>query len=174
MFAKDVMTTNVISVHPELPVFEVARLLAERGISGVPVIGEDGAIAGMVSEGDLVHELTSGRGPKRSWWLELIGGRDRTGGQEGAGKTAEDVMSRDVICADYFATIPTIAALLEKHHIKRVPVIDHGKVVGIVSRANLVQYLASHRPDAGGEMAAKDQQIRARLMAEITVPDLTG
>lgn len=169
MFAKDIMTTNVLTVGPDTPVFEIASLLATHGISAVPVINDDDQVVGIVSEGDLVQGLKGSRGPRRSWWLELIGKSRKQIAEDRKlkGKLAKDVMSRNVICAEYFSTIPIIAELLEKNHIKRVPIISHNKLVGIVSRANLVQFLASQNKGMLPEVLKNDGIIRQNLLDEI-------
>ena len=169
MFAKNIMTTNVITVGPDTPILEIATLLSKHGISAVPVINQHDQVVGIVSEGDLVPTLKSRHGPRRSWWLELFGDQNKPNndGRHLDRETAKDVMTRDVISADYFSTIPSIAELLEKNHIKRVPVINHGKLIGIVSRANLVQFLALQNQDSLREVFEEDEIIRQNLIDEI-------
>jgi len=145
MQASDVMTTTVITVTPDTPVQEVARLLLESGISGVPVVDAQGALAGIVSEGDLIDRVDGEPGRRRrSWWLELVRppedqARDYL---KLHGQRAQDVMTRDVVSVAEDAPLGEIARLLEKHRVKRVPVLRDGRLVGIVSRANLLHGLA--------------------------------
>ena len=167
MQARDIMTEHVITVGPDTPVREIATLLLEQHISAVPVVEESGAIAGVVSEGDLIHrsELgTEARG--RSWWLRLF--QDSSELAESYSKShgakARDVMTSDVISVDETASLADIAELLETRHIKRVPVTRDGNLVGIVSRANIVRALAASPPARPEPKSADDQEIRRRIL----------
>ncbi len=167
MNAKDVMTADVITVQPDTSVTEIAGLLVDRRISAVPVIDVSGRLAGIVSEGDLMCRPETGTAIRhRSWWLGLI-----TSGESAAshfvkshGLTAADVMTRDVVTVDEYTPLAEIAEILETRHIKRVPVVRDGQVVGIVSRANLVQALATQR-SAAPRRAEADVHIRDKLMS---------
>ena len=128
-------------------VVEVAETLLASRISAVPVIGERGELVGIVSEGDLMRRSEARTERRRAWWLEAFKGRTTLANdyvQANAQKVA-DIMTRNVVTATPDTPLGEIAALLERHHIKRVPVVRNGKVVGIVSRANLIQALASIR-----------------------------
>ncbi|HEX5078491.1 MAG TPA: CBS domain-containing protein [Geminicoccaceae bacterium] len=164
MQAQDVMTTKVVTVAPDTPVTEIAKLLYERQISAVPVLSEDGQLLGMVSEGDLTHGLAQ-EGVKRSWWLDLLASPQTRAEAylKGHGRLAWDVMSRSVISVTPDTPLPEIARLLETHRIKRVPVLQNGKLVGIVSRADLLRGFALQpSPDA----SAEDRAVRERITAE--------
>ena len=149
MRAMDVMTTNVITVGPDTSVQAVAALLAERGISGVPVVDSANRLVGILSEGDLLHRVETGTesppdrrsGRRRSWWLDTIGSDEELARDyvKSHGRTAKDVMTRDVISVSDTTELADIATMLETKRIKRVPVLRDGKLVGIVSRANLVR-----------------------------------
>ena len=143
MKARDVMVSHVITVGPELDVRAVANTLAANGISAVPVVGIDGSIVGIISEGDLMRRAVSGA--KRSWWLETFSSAEQLMAEfvKVHGRKAKDVITRKVISVSPDTSLQEIANLLEKHGIKRVPVIENGRLVGIVSRANLVQALAT-------------------------------
>lgn len=163
MLARDVMTTPVVAVRPEAAVQDIAALLLECRISAVPVTDDEGRVRGIVSEGDLINRADAGTRHRRSWWLEVLKDPEqqsleylRTHGQH-----AEDVMTRDVVAVTEDAPLPQIAALLEKHHVKRVPVLRDGKLVGIVSRANLLQGFALSEPT--WPMLQDDRQIRDAL-----------
>jgi CBS domain-containing protein len=177
MRATDVMTTNVITVEPGTSVQEIARLLSERSISGVPVVDAENRLVGIVSEGDLLHRVETGTerrpdrstGRRRSWWLDTISSdaelaRDYV---KSHGRTANDVMTREVIAVDETTDLADIANLLETKRIKRVPVVRDGKLVGIVSRANLVRALAAAGPRLAADTAADDRTIRQNLLAEL-------
>lgn len=170
MKAKDIMTSPVITVAPDTPVREIAALLFERRISGVPVL-EDGRLVGLVSEADLLHrhELGADRpAQSRSWWLRLWSA-DRTPAEyiKSHATQARDIMAREVVTISQDTPVAEIATLLETHGIKRVPVLRGAKLVGIVSRANLVQALAVMRRSATRVTPPIDEAIRGRLLAEL-------
>ncbi len=170
MKAKDIMTTPVVTIAPDTTVREIAELLLERRISGVPVV-EGGRLVGLVSEGDLLHrhELGTDRErPARSWWLRLISGESAPAAYvKSHAAHARDIMTRDVISVAEDTPLAEIATVLETHRIKRVPVLRGERLVGIVSRANLVQALAA-RPRPGKPARAKsDDSIRRQLLAEL-------
>jgi CBS domain-containing protein len=167
MKAKDVMTTNVVTVGPEMAVDEVAKKLLAHGISGVPVVAADGRILGMVSEGDLVRRAETGTQRQRSWWLRVFADNATlaTDYAKAHGRTAQDVMATEVVSVEPSTSLAEIADLLEQRRIKRVPVVDGGKLVGIISRANLVRALV-----AAGTMPAtadSDTVIRDALSAAL-------
>ncbi len=151
MQAKDVMTSPVVTVGPDASVTDVARLLLERHISAAPVVDGSGTLLGVVSEGDLMRRPEAGTERRPSWWLTLISEPQDEAREylKSHGLHARDVMTRHVLTVEEDASLQDIATLLEKHRIKRVPVMRAGKVVGIVSRANLLQALvAQSRPPA--------------------------
>lgn len=166
MQALDIMTTEVISVPSTAAIFEAAALMAGHHISGLPVVGEDGKIAGIVSEGDLLHRVETGTGrPQRSWFAEFLYS-NRKLAREYLKENAllvRDVMTENVISVSPTAELGEIAALLERHQIKRVPVISDGKVVGMVSRSNLVSALA-RAAQAGSDTVAADEAIRQGVL----------
>ncbi|MBT3989337.1 MAG: CBS domain-containing protein [Rhodospirillaceae bacterium] len=168
MFAKDIMTLNVITVGPDTPINEIAKLLIERRISAAPVVDEGNILIGIVSEGDLVHRIRGDHELPRSWWLSLIGDPNDEPQEyiRSHGKTAKDVMTKDVETISEFTSISEIAETLEAKKIKRVPVVDDGKLVGIVSRANLIQALVAHKETGLPKTSTSDQEIRETLMTE--------
>ncbi len=178
MKASDVMTTQVITVRPDASVQDVARLLVTNRISAVPVVTEDGELVGLVSEGDLIRRVESGTEHRRSWWLEMLLGSDTVAQEfiKEHSRRVTDVMTRQVITIDPDTPVADIATLLENKRIKRVPVVVDGKVVGIVSRANLIQGLASMKSDPPSERAPDDAALREtiieRLKSEPWAPHL--
>lgn len=167
MEARDVMTTPVVSVQPQTPVEEIAKLMLERRVSALPVVDDGGRLKGIVSEGDLMRRPESGTERHSSWWLALVAGPDETAAAyaKSHGRTAADVMTSAIVSVSERTPLERIATLLERHRIKRVPVVRRGKVVGIVSRANLLYGLATRRPERAP--AATDRTIQARVMDEI-------
>lgn len=176
MQAKDIMTTAVVTTAPDATVGEIASLMLERRISALPVVDADGRIRGIVSEGDLMRRPESGTEPHHSWWLRLIATPDENAGEylKVHGLTAGDVMTHDVVTADAGTSAGDIAELLERRHIKRVPVLDKGKVVGIVSRADLLRALASHKRKISAAGSPSDTEIRDRLLKQLRAGDLPG
>ncbi len=168
MRAMDVMTTEVITVEPTATVHDVAALLSERGISGVPVVDSDRRVIGIVSEGDLLHRAEMGTERRtehrRARWFEQDLARDYV---KSHGRLVKDVMSRDVIFVLDATDLADVAMVLETKRIKRVPVLRDGRLVGIISRANLVRALAATKTPPAAEGEADDRDIRARLLAEL-------
>ena len=169
MRAIDVMTSEVISVDENATVTAVARLLAERGISAVPVVDKANQVIGMVSEGDLLHRAETGTERRRSWWLDMMASTNKLAGdyiKSHSGKV-KDVMTRKVLSVTEATPVADIALLLETNRIKRVPVVRDGKLVGILSRANLVRALAMTIDEAPSGAEADDGRIRDKLLAEL-------
>jgi CBS domain-containing protein len=162
--AADVMTTDVISVTPETPVQDIARLLHTRRISGVPVVNPDNSVVGIVSEGDLIGHADLVGEQRRSWWLSLFNDAATLARHyaKNHGRFARDVMTQPVITVAPTATLAEIAKTLEDHRIKRVPVIRDGKLAGLVTRGNLVQTLAT--ADVSRPANLDDRAIRERLL----------
>src|SRR3954470_11249760 len=164
--AADVMTTEVLSVEPDTPVRDIAQLLYTRRISGVPVV-EQGRVIGIVSEGDLIGHAAAIGEQRRSWWLsafmnDSLSARDYA---KTHGRTARDVMTASVVAVEETATLAEVAKTLVRHRIKRVPVVRNGKLVGIVTRGNLLQGLATLQPASPANL--DDRSIREQLIAEL-------
>jgi CBS domain-containing protein len=167
MRARDVMVTPVVTVKPSSSVREAAKIFLERRISAVPVVDEEGKLVGIISEGDLLHRSESGTERRHSWWLEAFIS-DETLAAEYAkahARKVADVMTHHVITAAPDTPLHEIATLLEKNSIKRVPIVQDGKLVGILSRANLVQAVASSRKAL--EIPVSDAAIRDQLLKQL-------
>jgi CBS domain-containing protein len=173
MRAADVMTTNVITVDPDSSVQALATLLSDRGISGVPVVDKDNRLIGIVTEGDLLHRAETGTERRterrRSRWLDTIGADQEAARDyvKAHGRVVREIMTRDVISVSDTTDLADIATLLETKRIKRVPVQHDGKLVGIVSRANLVRALAMTKSEPAIEANSDDRTIREKLLAEL-------
>lgn len=173
MKAADVMVTNVISVTPDVLVQDVAYILLSNRISAVPVVDDGGRLLGIVSEADLMRRAEAGTGRNRPWWLTMLAGRDMGAVDyvKEHSRKITDVMISTVITATPDTSLQDIAALLEKNRIKRVPIVKDGKMVGIVSRANLLQALATARlKDAD----VSDTAIREGLMSRLRAASWTS
>jgi len=168
MKAADVMTRHVITVMPDATIEEAARLMLRHRISGLPVADRDGAILGIVTEGDLIQRAETDTEKQRPRWLELLVGPGRLAQEyvrSHARKVAE-VMTTNVISVMPEASLRETVTLMEAKHVKRLPVIDGGRLVGIVSRANVMEAvvdLLCETPVA----TASDAEIRKRILAEI-------
>ena len=174
MHAGDVMTTDVITVAPEASVQDLAALLANHGISGVPVVDSANDLVGIVSEGDLLQRTETGTERRtqrrRARWFDIFFASDRDAARDyvrSHGRTVRDLMTRDVITVTEAAELHEVADLLETKRVKRVPVVRDGKVIGIVSRANLVRALAAIKIPPAIDTDADDRAIRDKLLAEL-------
>jgi CBS domain-containing protein len=169
MKAADVMVSNVITVRPDSTVQEVADLLLKNRISAAPVVDAKGALVGIVSEGDLLRRTEAGTERRRSWWLEFLTDRSALAADyvKSHARKVEDVMTRRVITAGPDTQLVDIATLLERNGIKRVPIVEKGKIVGIVSRANLLQALASLRKETAAVSAIDDAKLRESIIAQL-------
>lgn len=178
MLAKDIMTQDVCTVTRETRVGEVAKLLLARRISGVPVVDAKGALCGIVSEGDLLRRAETGTERRRSWWLELLTeNRDLAHDfVKSHGLIVADVMTPTVVSVREDATLAEVANTLERNRIKRVPVMRDGKMVGIISRANLLQALAtagSREAKAPAGDRALREAVTQAFRHQTWTPDLT-
>lgn len=165
--AADLMVEDVVTVRPETKVPEIARLLVENRISAVPVVDAAGALVGIVSEGDLVRRGETGTERHRAWWLEFLVSSATLAGEfvKTRGRTAEDVMTREVVTAEPSTPLGSLAGLMEEHHVKRLPILDGQRLVGIVSRADLVAALAAPAPAEPRRPA--DRSARAAFLAAL-------
>ena len=169
MKASDVMSSNVITVDPDSCVQDVADTLLQNRISAVPVVDKNGTLLGIVSEGDLMRRPEAGTEKQPSPWLEFLSSKQALADDfvRTHSRKVTDVMSKDVITASPDTPVGEIARLLEKNRIKRVPIMDGKKVVGIVSRANLLQALASLKNGKAPKTAPADASIRQQMLAEL-------
>jgi len=167
MNAADIMTPDVITVHPDTPLDQVVTLMLADQISGVPVVLGD-AIVGIVTEGDLMRRVELGSEPRRSHLLELFTRVSPLAADyvRSHGRKASEVMTENVVTVEDTTLIADIARLLETRRIKRVPVLRDGKLVGVVSRANLLRALIT-RLLATPPAFADDEQIRTELLTEL-------
>ncbi len=165
MIASDVMTRNVISVPPDATIAEAVEQMLERGISGLLVVDTSGTLVGIVTEGDLLRRDEIGTRRHRSWWLRLIASPSRQAADftRTHGRKVADVMTHDVLAVDAKAPLTDIVALMEEHRVKRVPYLEGDRVVGVVSRADLLRALSVAAREHGA-VAADDATIRDRIL----------
>jgi CBS domain-containing protein len=144
--AYEIMTKDVVTVSPDTRAPEIARRLLERRVSAAPVLAESGRVVGMVSEGDLIGRDEAAHGVGRDWWLWMIAAGEDPSVLARVRRpelTAREIMSAPVVCVTEDADDGEIARLLSVHRIKRVPVIRDERLLGIVSRADLLRALAA-------------------------------
>lgn len=168
MKAAEIMTANVITIRPEASIAEAAELLLSHRISGAPVVDADGQLVGIVSEGDLLRRVEAGTERRRSWWLEIFTRSDTLAAEyvKAHGRKVADIMTRWIVTVAEDTPLAKVADLLEGHRIKRVPVVRDGKVVGIVSRANVLQAVAGRKP-VEPIVKADDRAIREEVMRKL-------
>jgi CBS-domain-containing membrane protein len=175
MKAVDVMVRDVVTVTPDTDVAEAVRLLGEHDVSALPVVDKDGTVVGIISEGDLLRREEIGTEKHRPWWIEAVTPAATLAHEfaKSHGQRVEEVMSTEVVSASEDTPLDEIATLLEKHRIKRVPIIKEGKLVGIVSRSNLIQALASAQIGVHPAIEA-DRTIRSELLSRLAEQDWTN
>lgn len=169
MKVSDIMTHPVITVTPETTVGEAAELMIGHRISGLPVVDAAGAVVGIVTEGDLLRRAETGTERRRARWLEFLVAPGRLASEyaHSHGRRVGEVMTDTVLSVGPDDAVTDVVALMEGRRIKRVPVIDQGRLVGIVSRANLVHALLRNLPRPETLAALSDAEIRDRILAEI-------
>jgi CBS domain-containing protein len=167
MEARDIMVWPVVTVAPSCSVQDAARILLQYHISGAPVIDDAGKIVGIITERDLLRRVESATERSRPSWLRyLVSDGDLASEYVRArARNVADVMTKAVISATVDMPIKDVAALLEKYSIKRVPVLAGGRLAGIISRANLVQVLATAQGKL--EVELPDTVVRKQLMSHL-------
>jgi CBS domain-containing protein len=168
MKAEDVMTRNVISIDPESTVLQAARLMLQHHISGLPVIDAKGELVGVLSEGDFLRRSETKTEKRRSRWLEFLMGPGRIAAEysHSHGCKVSEAMSPNPQTVDVSASLEDIVELMERHRIKRVPVLCGGEVVGIVTRSNLMRAMVSVAR-AAAPAGMDDGTIREKLESEL-------
>lgn len=144
MQAQDIMTRDVVTVRPTASVHEIAKLMVEKHVSGIPVVDDAGAVIGMVSQTDLMHRAEVGTERKRKWWFRAFADANTLARDfiKAHGHAAQDIMARQIVSVRADAELRDVADILDKHRIKRVPVVKDGKLAGIVTRGDLVRALS--------------------------------
>ena len=169
MRASDVMSINLCVAKPDTPINEIARQLCDRNISALPIVDGQNRVLGVVSEGDLMRRVELGTSPRRSWWLDLFSSNAALAQDyvKTHGRTAKDVMTRPAVVIEESTDLTEVARLLEMRRIKRVPVVRDGKLVGVVSRADIVRGLIVASKSWGRPRRVDDEKIRTAILAEI-------
>jgi CBS-domain-containing membrane protein len=172
MRAHQIMTKDVITVAPGTSIEDAAAIMLRNHISGLPVVDGAGELLGIVSESDFLRRSEIGTGRRRSSWLQFIMGPGTAAGDfiRERGRKVQDVMTRAPITVAEDTPLEDLVALMEKNGIKRLPVMNGKTVVGIVTRSNLLQAVASFARDIP-DASADDEQIRDRIVGTVTATD---
>ncbi len=175
MKARDVMVRNPITVGPDDSVGKAINLLAEHDVSALPVVDDTGEVVGILSEADLVRREELATDRRRPWWLEALTPATTLAEEfaKAHGRKVHEVMSDRVVSASEDTPLTEIASLLERNRIKRVPVLRGGKLVGIVSRANLIQALATQRVAQENGSVLSDRDIRNKIQEALATQKWT-
>lgn len=171
MKAQDIMTRDVITVGPDKSVKDIAALMVEKHVSGIPVVGDNGAIIGIVSQSDLLHRAEVGTQRKHKWWFRLFADSNALANEfvKTHGHKAHDIMTRYVVSVREDAELRDVADILDKHRIKRVPVVKEGRLVGLVTRGDLVRALTLaqvSKPAQKVDNAALHKALQARIQKQ--------
>jgi CBS domain-containing protein len=166
MRARDIMTSDIVTVPPDMPTEALATLMAERHISGAPVVDAEGRLVGLVTDGDLMRRLSAKEDKPASFFAALLGATaDQAASYARAhGRRVRDLMSTELATVAEDATVEEVAHILETRRIRRVPVVRDGQLVGVVSRADLLRAVMAP-VHAGPAAEASDPRIRRAIHA---------
>lgn len=170
MRAHQIMTRSVITIAPDATILEAARTMLQHHVSGLPVVDATGKLLGIVSEGDFIRRSEIGTPRKRGRWLKVLLGDNAVDYVREHGRRVSDVMTSDPVTITEDATLEEIVDAMETNGVKRLPVMKEGRLVGLVSRANLMQAVAS-LARAIPDPTADDDHIRSRVVAAIDKND---
>jgi CBS domain-containing protein len=170
MRAHQIMTRSVVTVRPDATILEAANTMLQHHVSGLPVVDAAGKLVGIVSEGDFIRRGEIGTQKKRSRWLSFLMGADATQYVREHGRKVSEVMTHDPLTIAEDATLEEIVNAMEANGIKRMPVMRDGKLVGIVSRANLLHAVASLAREVP-DPTADDDHIRSRIIQALEKHD---
>jgi CBS domain-containing protein len=172
MRAHQIMTRHVITVGPETTILEAANTMLQNHISGLPVVDANGALVGIVSEGDFIRRAEIGTQRKRSRWLNLLLGPGAAASDfvRAQGRKIGEIMTLDPLTVTEETSLEDIVRLMEKNAVKRLPVMRGNRIVGLVSRSNLLQAVAALARDVP-DPTADDDHIRDRIIATIAKSD---
>lgn len=169
MKAKDVMTHCLVSITSDAPIREAIARMISHQVSGMPVIEKDGTLVGMITESDFLRRAEMHTEAPQRRWLELLLGPASVADEysRSHGGTVKDVMSVRVVTAGKETPLSEIVGLMEEHGIKRVPIVEDARVVGIVSRADLMNALGELLLKPRSSAASSDEAIRRTLLSEM-------
>lgn len=169
MKAKDVMTHCLVSITPDAPIRDAIARMISHQVSGMPVIEQDGTLVGMITESDFLRRAEMHTEAPQRRWLELLLGPASVADEysRSHGGTVKDVMSSHVVTAGKETPLSEIVSRMEEHGIKRVPIVEDRRVVGIVSRADLMTALGELLLKPRSSAVHSDEAIRRTVVAEM-------
>jgi CBS domain-containing protein len=170
MRAHQIMTRSVITIAPDATILEAAKTMLQHHVSGLPVVDAAGKLLGIVSEGDFIRRSEIGTPRKRGRWLKVLLGDSAVDYVREHGRRVSDVMTGDPVTITEDATLEEIVDAMETNGVKRLPVMKGDRLVGLVSRANLMQAVASLAREIP-DPTADDDHIRSRVIAAIDKND---
>jgi CBS-domain-containing membrane protein len=170
MLARDIMTRTVATVRPETNLAGVVTRMVADHISGLPVVDDAGRLTGVITEGDLLRRWETGTEPRHAAWLDLLLGPGRLAADyvRSHSRTVRDVMTESVISVGEDTPLADVVKIMEKRHIKRVPVMRGEALVGLISRADLVRVLAQKLRVSASAEPQCDEAIETALVTELT------
>lgn len=168
MRARDIMTTQVVCINSKASVFDAAELLLGAGVSAAPVINDKGTVVGIVSEADLLRRVEIGTTAKKGWLARLVDGEGAAAHDfvTAHGRRVADVMTREVVTAGEDEPLGKLVDLLERHKIKRIPIVRDGVLAGVVSRSDLLRAVLSREPDQP-VLQPTDRALRELVVAAL-------
>lgn len=168
MNAADIMTPDPVTVRSDAPLAEIVHLMLGHHISGIPIVAGNGQLAGIVTEGDLLRRAETATDRRRPRWLEFIMGPGRLAQDyvHTHARKAEEVMTRDVFSVTPDTPLTDVVALMERKHIKRLPVVAGDICAGIISRSDLVRALG-RMLDGADRLQRSDMEIREHILREV-------
>lgn len=169
MKIRDLMTSPAVTVRPEATIAEAASRMIETGVSGLPVVDSAGALVGIITEGDLLHRAESASTRRPSWWLRLLTD-DKSLAAEYAkanGRFVSEVMTRSIVAIDADAPAARAAELMDQLQVKRLPVMEKGKLIGVIARRDLLKLISE---DAGKTSGGRsDAAIASAIRHDLNI-----
>jgi CBS domain-containing protein len=171
MKAADIMVKDVVTAGPEASVLELAAIMLERRISGMPVVNGGGRLLGIVSEGDLIRRPEIDTDRVKLGWLRLLLSDEARARDfvKSHGRKAREVMTQPAISVAADAPLAEVVRLMERHRVKRLPVVEHGKLVGLVTRADLLRALVARQAAPAPERS--DHDLRQKIVSMLRDED---
>ena len=168
MQTSDVMTLNVVSIEPDESILHAARLMLQKNISGLPVVDRSGSLVGIITEGDFLRRAEIGTQRRRARWIEFLLGPGKLADDyvRTSGRKVHEVMTPKVFTVSQDSPLEEAVQLMERQHIKRLPVMHGTRVVGIITRANLMRAMVSLAHNSK-PLSSDDKAIRERLLSDL-------
>jgi CBS domain-containing protein len=168
MLTKDIMSRVVVTVTPSDSILHAIRLMLQHKVSGLPVVDASGNLVGIVTEGDFLRRTETATVRHRPRWVEFLMGPGPLAAEytRAAGRFVAEVMTPDVVVATAEMELQEVAGLMERHHVKRLPVVSDNRLAGIVTRQDMLRALVGRKPALAAE--TDDAAIHGRLVAELT------